>query len=516
MNNNDLAGNGNTRSVFDNLFESLDVHSTGKILREDILEALKTKGILEDDLRIKETVQNLRSYALKQISPKDFRGIIEQNVTIIEKALAGGLVIPDFKNFCGFITNMHNRTLLNKSGEVSDYTPILKAVNPDQFAISACTVDGQRFSVGSSNAPFLIQEAVKAIIYCMILEDLGEEEVRKHIGREQEARAFDGIFLNKEGLPHNALDDAGSLVGGSMIGPGKDIAGKYALILETLKKMGGETGIGFNEPAYLAEKESANMYSALAHFIRGKNLFPSGTDFKDHLEFFLRCLSTNVTTESLAAVAATLAGAGVCPLTGQAVFKAITIRNCLSTMYFCGMGAETGDFSFIVGVPAISGKSGVIMIVIPDVMGIAVWSPRINEFCNSMRGVDFCRKLVGQFNFHMYDSTFRPLDKTNPRLMKNEEKMKGIMAAIDAASRGDLHEIKRLVANGIDLNDGDYDMRTPMHLAAAEGRIDVIHYFISLKLDLKPKDRWGGTPMRDAESGNHKEIIALLQKSGGM
>ena len=38
-----------------------------------------------------------------------------------------------------------------------------------------------------------------------------------------------------------------------------------------------------------------------------------------------------------------------------------------------------------------------------------------------------------------------------------------------AASVGDLRAIRRLVALGIPLDSADYDRRTPMHLAAAEG-----------------------------------------------
>lgn len=508
-------GKAKKRDVIDCLFDSLDVKSKGQILREDVLETLRAKGILEDDLRIRETVKNLKAYDARQISAKNFREIIGQNVMIAEKALAGGLVIPDFKNFCSFIVNMHNRTLLNKVGKVSDHTPVLKAVNPEQFAISVCTVDGQRFSIGDSTTPFLMQGITKAITYCIILEELKEEEVRKHIGREQETRVFDGLMLNKEGLPHNAFDDAGALVGVSLIEPHKPVDVRRKIVLDVLKAMSGGAGIAINEQAYSAEKNFANKYSALTYFMQEKKLFPKGADFMSHLDLFLQCLSMEVTTDSLAAIAATLAGAGICPLSGQAVFKPITVRNCLSTLYFCGMGAEGGDFSFTVGLPAIGGKSGGMMVVIPNVMGIAVWSPRVNDFENSARGMDFCHKLIEQFNFHPYDSTVRSLTKTDPRLIKNTEKMRGTMAAVDAASRGELHELKRLAANGVDLNEGDYDLRTPMHLAAAEGHAEAINYFISLKLDLSPKDRWGGTPMRDAENGNHREIIALLQKNGG-
>ena len=38
-------------------------------------------------------------------------------------------------------------------------------------------------------------------------------------------------------------------------------------------------------------------------------------------------------------------------------------------------------------------------------------------------------------------------------------------------------------------------------------------YFISNDLDLNPKDRWGGTPLSDAKSHDHKQVVNLLEKA---
>jgi len=47
-----------------------------------------------------------------------------------------------------------------------------------------------------------------------------------------------------------------------------------------------------------------------------------------------------------------------------------------------------------------------------------------------------------------------------------------------AANEGRLDDIKRLVINGVDPNESDYDGRTSLHLAASEGHMEVLKYLV--------------------------------------
>jgi glutaminase len=497
----------------DRIFDSLDTTSRGYIYKDEIIEALAIRGIVQGDLRIKETMTALKKHTKEsKISPKEFRSIVGANITLIEKAVTGNLIIPDFKNFCSFITNLYNRTLQDKKGTVSSYLTTLKNMNAEGYAISICTVDGQQFNLGDFSTPYTVRSTSKPITYCIALEEKGEIEVHEHVGRTPNEGEQNEFTLDAAGKPHNPLNGAGGIMCSSLIQPTLKPDSRFTHMQNKWKDMAGGNSIGFNADAFAEEQQIADKEFATAYFMKDKKLFANGNSPQALLEVYFKCLSFEITTESQAVMAATLANAGVCPTNGKEVFGLKTAKNCLSLMSSCGTEDYSSEFAFSIGLPAKSGNSGAIMIVIPDVMGIAIWSPRLDENNNSVRGIHFCHKLIERFNFHAFDSAIKNPDKIDPRLKKNATKMSGVMAVCNAGSQGDVHELQRLVASGIDLNEGDYDLRTGIHLAASEGHVEAVKFFVEQKANLSPKDRWGGTPLADALREKHTAVAELLKK----
>jgi len=184
-------------------------------------------------------------------------------------------------------------------------------------------------------------------------------------------------------------------------------------------------------------------------------------------------------------------------------------------MYSCGMYDYSGQFAFRVGLPAKSGVSGDLIIVIPNVMGIAMYSPALDSLGNSVRGVKFAEQFVEHFNFHNYDSlVYSDSHKTDPRRRTLEAKHEHISTLMYAAKTGDIPTMKRQILLGCQLEEKDYDDRTVLHVAASEGNEDALTFLLSRwKGRPDPTDRYGRTPLDDAVLFQHEKCVEMLQSA---
>lgn len=237
------------------------------------------------------------------------------------------------------------------------------------------------------------------------------------------------------------------------------IADRFDYIFKFYKKIAGGEYVGFSNQTYLSERDTADRNFAVGHYMRESKCFADGVKLGDILDLYFQTCSVEVNCESGAVMAATLANDGVCPITEERAIYRDCIKNVLSIMYSCGMNnyRYSGQFAFRVGLPAKSGVSGCILLVVPDVMGICVWSPLIDPNGNSVRGV------------------------------------------------------RRLLLQGMDLGLTDNEGRSAMHISAGEGHVNCVHFLIAkARVAHLPKDRWGRTPIDDARHQGHEEIVQLM------
>ena len=493
----------------DPVFRSIDDKGRGKISCEAIVRCLARSGISLDDPRLAALKASIEARGNASVSSDEFETHITNHSYLVTRAAKNDLVIPQFDQFTRDIEKIFATTKQISDGEVADYIPYLARVPADKFAVAITTIDGQQLSLGDSADAFTLQSSCKPMLYCAALEEHGERKVHSHVGREPSGFSFNELTLNKSGLPHNPMINAGAIMTSSLIRREDSTADRMEYLTGLISAMSGQQHCHFNSAVWHSERETADRNFALAHLMREQGAFPEGIEIQETLDYFFSACSIEINASAMATVGATLANGGVCPQTGERVFAAETVKNCLSMMNSCGMYNYSGEFAFTVGIPAKSSVSGVVLAVIPNVMGIVVWSPRLDACGNSVRGVEFLKELVARFNFHNYDSMVES-KKKDPRRLVHAQQTDHLYRAIYAASIGDVSELRRLVAYGHDLNAADYDGRTPLHLACAEGQVEAVKYLLQQDVCSTPKDRWGNTPLTDAKRHEQTAVQALF------
>ena len=423
----------------------------------------------------------------------------------------------DISELQTFLQSVYDDVRLCNDGDVADYIPQLKKVNPDLFGICACTVGGDIVKIGDAEMDFCLQSCSKPLTYCIVREMLGRKKVHSHVGYEPSGRGFNAHVLNRDGLPHNPLINAGAIMIASLLASEEEPSHRFELIKQHYQEMCGHIGkIGFDNSVFLSEKQHADRNMSLAYYMRENGAFDgviSPNKIQEHLDLYFQCCSITVQAKMGAVFCSMLANGGVCPFTGKRLFSKETIKDCLTLMFGCGMYDYSGQFAFEIGLPAKSGVSGCIFLVVPNVMGVCIWSPRLDCVGNSVKGIEVCRRIVNQYNFHIFDQMVSNTFINNNNNNKSQDDSVLLQKIITAASNNDVDVIKQL-SGLIDLNTGDYDGRTALHLACSDGCVDVVRYLVVEKgCCTDVKDRWGNTPLteiKDKEGDEYDTIRGLL------
>uniref|UniRef100_A0A8C2ZA99 glutaminase n=1 Tax=Cyclopterus lumpus TaxID=8103 RepID=A0A8C2ZA99_CYCLU len=443
------------------------------------LQALKKTGLHPSDPRLKDCMEELR-HAVKEsvnevMMDRDlFHRCVGGNIVLLIQAFRKKFIIPEFDVFAQKINKIYDMVKTQRDGKVADYIPQLAKFSPELWGVSLCTVDGQRHSVGDTKQPFCLQSCVKPLQYAIAVHETGTERVHRYIGMEPSGLKFNMLSLDDEDKPHNPMVNAGAIVISSLIKPHSNKAEKFDYVMEFVKKMAGQEYVGFSNAMFQSEKETGDRNFAIGYYMKEKKCFPPGADMIDSLDFYFQLCSIEVTCESGSVMAATLANGGICPITGERVLSAEAVRNTLSLMHSCGMYDFSGQMAFHVGLPAKSGVSGAILLVIPNVMGVMCWSPPLDRVGNSVRGIYFCQELVSLFNFHNYDNLRHFVKKQDPRRPDGDDRNKSVFNLMFAAYSGDVSALRRFALSSMDMDLKDYDSRTALHISAAEGELHVI------------------------------------------
>ena len=288
------------------------------------------------------------------------------------------------------------------SGANASYIPELARADSDLLGVAIATLTGDVHTAGDTDVDFTIQSISKPFVHALALRDRGLQGVLDRIDVEPSGEAFNELSLEKgSARPRNPMINAGAITASTLVGePGTSLEGRWELIHAGLSAFAGRE-LTVDESVYESELETAHRNLAIAHMLRGHEIITD--DPERAVRVYTRQCSLLVTTRALAMMAATLANGGVQPVTGEQVVGSSVVRQVLSVMTTCGMYDSAGDWVSTVGLPAKSGVAGGIIGALPGQVGLAVFSPRLDEHGASVRGIQVCERLSREMGLHLME-----------------------------------------------------------------------------------------------------------------
>lgn len=294
-------------------------------------------------------------------------------------------------------------SVLGGKGKVADYIPELAKVNPN--LLGAYIMDIRRdseYGAGSYDAAFTMQSISKIITFACALLDNDLEEISRAISVEPTADGFNSIAsleTRNTHKPLNPMINAGAIATIPFV-RGMTYAEKFTRIITLVRTMAGNPNLDVNHEVYRSESLTGSRNRALAYYMYSTGVIHG--DMEGLLDVYFRLCSVNVTCKDLAAIGSVLANNGIEPKSHKHIISKEKCRIVKAVMATCGLYNESGLFAATVGIPAKSGVGGGILAVVPNQMGIGVFSPALDDKGNSIAGMSFLADLSLELDLSIY------------------------------------------------------------------------------------------------------------------
>ncbi|MHA3801655.1 glutaminase A [Mycoplasma sp. VS30B] len=290
-----------------------------------------------------------------------------------------------------------------KEGKNASYIPYLAKVPSELCGVTVVTVDGDVISFGDDSYGFAIESISKVCTLALAMEEHGATAVREKIGTSPTGLPFNSVMaleLHKD-KPLSPLVNAGAIATTSLI-TAKDKEDRWNKILDIQQRLMSKDVVLSDEVN--ESEQTTNFHNRAISWL----LYSAGNMYSDPMEaceVYTRQCSTLVTSKDLATLGVTLANKGTNPITKEQVLSPQNIPHILAEMTMEGLYDKSGEFAYMVGLPGKSGVGGGLIAVVPGKLAIAVFSPPLDPYGNSVRGFkiikDFCHKM--KFNLYTND-----------------------------------------------------------------------------------------------------------------
>lgn len=273
---------------------------------------------------------------------------------------------------------------LQGEGHVATYIPELASMPPHHFGMALITLSGECFAVGDAHLRFSLQSISKVLTLVLAIQRVGER-LFERVGREPSGNPFNSLVQleYEHGIPRNPFINAGALVITDVLL--EHLLHPTQAVLHLARQLGSNDDIGYDEAVAHSERQTGFTNRALAHFLKARSNLRHDPDRV--LEVYFQHCSLKMSCLELARSFLFLANRGQDPNSGRRLLTVSQAKRLNALMLTCGFYDEAGEFAFRVGLPGKSGVGSGIAAILAGRWAVAVWSPEINAYGNSVRGM---------------------------------------------------------------------------------------------------------------------------------
>ncbi|WP_422767224.1 glutaminase A [Photobacterium leiognathi subsp. mandapamensis] len=290
----------------------------------------------------------------------------------------------------------------NKDGANASYIPFLASVPSDLCGLAFVSVTGEVIKTQDVDYKYAIESISKIMTLGLALEQSGADAVHSKIGADPTGLPFNSVMALElhDDKPLTPLVNAGAMATVSLI-EAEDKEQRWQKILAFQSALAA-ADIELSEDVNQSEQTTNAHNRAMALLLESSNRIYS--DPLEACDVYTRQCSTLFNTVELATVGATFANGGKNPVSGKQLVSPENAAHILAEMMMEGLYDTSGDWAYDVGLPGKSGVGGGLLTIIPNVGALAAFSPRLDQFGNSVRGQLMIKHVAQTMGWNLFNS----------------------------------------------------------------------------------------------------------------
>jgi glutaminase len=309
--------------------------------------------------------------------------------------------IPDAAVMQRVVDEAHAKYKDLKDGKNADYIPILATIPSELFGVVIATKDGTLYTAGDVDYRFAIESTSKPFTAALVMQQHGgPKSIVDKIGVEPTGLPFNSKLAVEiyDARSVNPLVNAGAIASVSLVKASSEEE-RWNLVLGNLSDFAGES-LPLMDEVYDSEYTTAFGNRGIANNLYNYERLYS--DPEEALRVYTKQCSVGVTTRDLGIMGATLANGGINPKTGKRLIEEDYVPELLAIMLTAGFYDGSGYWSMTAGLPSKTGVGGGIVSVVPGQFAIAAFSPRLDEYGNSVRAQNAIRYIASQLGVGIF------------------------------------------------------------------------------------------------------------------